>query len=265
MSGKMLKEKLSNGETVYGTFFRDITNPAIVDVLPDEGLDFIIVTCEHNALDLADFQSLRYALNGKGIACLVRVHSHNLDDLAKTCDSFPDGVVIPYVEDVEELKQLVAATKYRPLKGEALERAIVADEWPSEKTRTYIEENCANTFFCPMIESVKAVENLDVICAIQGIDAILVGPNDLTVSMGIPEERDNKLFVDMIQHIIDVAKKYGVAAGVHFSNISHALRTIEQGGRFMPFGSDLSLIQLGILEFLEKLQGKSNTGKEKII
>ena len=69
MSGKRVREKLAAGGTVYGTFFHYTTNPAIVDELPDEGLDFIVVNTEHNALDLADFLGLQYALRAKGIAC----------------------------------------------------------------------------------------------------------------------------------------------------------------------------------------------------
>ena len=105
MSGKILKEKLTKGETVYGTFFQHAINPAMVDFLPPGALDFVIVTPEHTALDLAEFLPIRYALASKGIACLARTHSREPDDVSKVCDSF-DGVVVPYVEDVEQAKRL---------------------------------------------------------------------------------------------------------------------------------------------------------------
>ena len=93
-------------------------------------LDFVIVTAEHNALDIADFLPMRYALNAKGIACLARTHSRDPDDVSKVCDSF-DGVVVPYVEDVAHAKALAAAAVYRPLKGKALQRVLDKNEWPS--------------------------------------------------------------------------------------------------------------------------------------
>src|SRR4051795_244918 len=134
MDGKTLKEKLVKGETVYGTFFQHAINPAMVDFLPVGALDFVIVSPEHTALDLAEFLPIRYALASKGIACLARTHSREPDDVSKVCDSF-DGAVVPYVEDVEHAKRLAAAAVYRPLKGRALDRVISKGEWPSNQTK----------------------------------------------------------------------------------------------------------------------------------
>src|SRR5688572_6348753 len=139
MSGKLLKEKLVKGERVYGTFFQHAVVPALVDFLPANVLDFVIVTAEHNALDIADFLAMRYALNAKGIACLARTHSRDPDDVSKVCDSF-DGVVVPYVEDVKHAKELAAAAVYRPLKGRALERVLAKGEWPSKATKDYVTQ-----------------------------------------------------------------------------------------------------------------------------
>jgi 2-keto-3-deoxy-L-rhamnonate aldolase RhmA len=236
--GGVLKEKLRRGQTVFGTFLQYTTNPAIVDVVPDDALDFVIVSAEHNALDLAEFLPVRYALVAKGIACLARTHSREPDDVSKVCDSF-DGVVVPYVEDVEHARRLAAAAVYRPLKGKALERVLTEGKWPSEKTHKYaFEERCANTVFVPMIESVLAVENLEEICAIPGVNAVFVGPNDLTTSMGIPNEYDHPDLVAMIQRIIEVADRSHVAAGSWFGKREQMERTIKQGSRFVVYSND---------------------------
>jgi len=265
VSGRRVKEKLANGQTVFGTFIQYTVNPAVVEVLPDEGLDFVVVNTEHNALDMADFLPLQFALHNKGIACLVRVHDRNPNDVRKACDSFPDGVVVPYVEDVDEVKQLAAAAKCRPVQGEALQRLIATGQWPSDKTRAYVQDKCADTLFCPMIESVASIQNLEAICSVDGIDAVFVGPNDLSTSMGIPGERDHPDFVKAIQQIIDVAEKHGIAAGAHFTELSHARRLLEQGGRFVPFSSDAHVLRLGIPAFLAALSGCAAAGEEKII
>jgi 2-keto-3-deoxy-L-rhamnonate aldolase RhmA len=223
------------------------------------------VNDEHNALDIGDFHGMQFAMQAKRIACLARIRDRDPELVAKVCDAYPDGVVVPYVEDVENARRLMAAARYRPLKGAALEHLLATGDYPSEKSKAWIEQKCANTLFVPMIESVKAVENLDAICSLPGVDAVLVGPNDLTVSMGIPEERDNPEFVAMIQRIIDTAEEHGVAAGVHFSKMEHSLRLIEQGGRFIAFSSDLRMIQFGSAELVETLQGQTVEGEEKII
>ena len=252
--GKALKEKMQRGQTVYGTFFQYTVNPAIVDVLPEGALDFVVVTAEHNALDLAEFLPVRYALAAKGIACLARTHSREPDDVSKVCDAF-DGVVVPYVEDVEHAKRLAAAAAYRPLKGQALDRILAEGKWPSEKTRNYItEDRCANTVFVPMIESVLAVENLEQICAIPGVHAVFVGPNDLTTNMGIPNEYDHPDLIAMLQRIIDVANRSHVAAGCWFGKREQMERTQKQGGRFVVFSNDGALFRESVEQAFNQLR-----------
>lgn len=253
--GRILKDKLQQGDTVYGTLIQHAVTPSMVDLLPEGALDFVIVTAEHNALDIADFLPLRYALASKGIACLARTHSRSSpDDVAKVCDSF-DGVVIPYVEDVELCKRLAAAAIYRPLKGEALERVITEGKWPSEATRKYVtEEKCADTLFIPMIESVKGVENLDAICSIPGIDALFVGPNDLTTNMGIPNEYDHPDLIAMLQRIIDAGDRRHIAAGCWFGKVDQAIRTIRLGARLVVFSNDGSLLQSAITSAFSQLK-----------
>jgi 2-keto-3-deoxy-L-rhamnonate aldolase RhmA len=242
MSGKVLKDKLIKGDRVYGTFFQHAVCPALVDFLPTGALDFVIVTAEHNALDIADFMPLRHALAAKGIACLARTHSREPDDVAKVCDSF-DGVVVPYVEDVEQCKRLAAAAVYRPLKGEALQRVIKEGKWPSDKTRDYVAEKNADTLFVPMIESVRGVENLDAICSIPGVSALFVGPNDLTTNMGIPNEYDNPELIKMLQRVIDAADKRHIPAGCWFGKVDQQVRTIRQGSRFVVYSNDSSMLK----------------------
>lgn len=210
----------------------------MVDFLPEGALDFVIVTPEHTALDLAEFLPIRYALASKGIACLARTHSREPDDVSKVCDSF-DGVVVPYVEDVEHAKRLAAAEVYRPLKGLALERVLKEGKWPSEATRRYVtEERCKDTVFVPMIESVPAIQNLDAISSIPGVHALFVGPNDLTVNMGIPNEYDHPELIAALKKIIDVGNRHHVAAGCWFGTAEHAIRTIRQGARFVVYSND---------------------------
>ena len=252
MSGKILKEKLAAGKAVYGTLIAHLTDPAIVNVIPEDMLDFVIVTPEHTAYDIGDFLPLRQALAAKGIACLARTHGRDEADVAKVCDSY-DGVVVPYVEDVEEVKRLAAAAVYRPLKGKRLDRVLATAEWPSEKTREYIAEKNADTVFVPMIESIPAVENLDGICSVPGVDALFVGPGDMTANMGIPKEYDHPDLIATIQKVIDAGAKKNIAAGSWFGTVEQASRTVKQGARFVVYGNDGLLLKQAMEEVFPKL------------
>ncbi|MCA8996859.1 MAG: hypothetical protein KDA80_07735, partial [Planctomycetaceae bacterium] len=97
---------------------------------------------------------------------------------------------------------------------------------------------CAETVFIPMIESVPGVENLEQICAVPGVHAVFVGPNDMTVNMGIPNEYDHPDFVAILQRIIDTADRAHVAAGCWFGKLEQQERTIQQGARLVVFSND---------------------------
>ena len=237
MDGKTLKDKLIKGETVYGTLFQHSVVPSIVDVIPDNSLDFVIVTCEHSALDLAEFLPMKYALASKGIACLVRTHGRDEADVARVCDTF-DGVVIPYAEDLENIKRLAAAAVYRPLKGKVLDQVVKTGKFKNLNTEAYIEKKNSGTVFIPMIESVPAVEKLDEICSIPGVHAVFVGPGDLTANMGIPGEYDHPDLIKSLKRIIDTAEKHHVAAGCWFGTTKQAMRTIRQGARLVVYSND---------------------------
>ena len=227
--------------------FAHALDPAIVKWLPEGTLDFVIVPPEYTAYDLAEFLPVRHALEAKGIA---RTHGR---DMADVCDTY-DGVVVPYVEDYEEAKRLAAAAVYRPLKGKVLERVLATGQWPSEKTQQYIAEKNADTVFIPMIESVPAVENLDAICSIPGVDAVFVGPGDLTANMGIPKEYDHPDLVATICRIIKTAAKHDVAAGSWSGTTEQALRTIRDGARLVVYGNDGLLMQQAMDRIFPQLQ-----------
>lgn len=253
MSAKLLKQKLVQGETVYGTLLQNMVSPSFADAIPAGTLDFVIVSDEHTAYDIGDFLGLRHALAAKGIACLARTHSRSADDVAKVCDVY-DGVVVPYVEDYEQCKELAAAAVYRPLKGAALDDVLSQGKWPTKETQEYVENRCKDTIFIPMIESVKGVENLERICSIPGVVAVFVGPNDMTVNMGIPNEYDHKDFIAIMQRIIDTANAQHVAAGCWFGKESQAVRTIQQGARFVVFSNDGLLFKNAISDSFAKVR-----------
>ena len=253
MSAKLLKQKLVRGDTVYGTLIQNTVSPALVDVIPAGTLDFAIVSDEHTAFDIGDFLAIRHALAAKGIACLARIHSRAPDDVAKVCDNY-DGVVVPYVEDYEQCKELAAAAVYRPLKGAALENVLSKGKWPSKETQDFVGRKCKDTIFIPMIESVKGVENLERICSIPGVVGVFVGPNDMTVNMGIPNEYDHKDFIAIMQRIINTANAQHVAAGCWFGKESQAIRTIRQGARLVVFSNDGLLFRNAITQSFAKVR-----------
>ena len=105
-----------------------------------------------------------------------------------------------------------------------------------------------------MIESVPSIENLDGICQIPGVDALLVGPGDLTANMGIPKRYDHPDLIANIKKIIDIGARHNIAAGSWFGTTEQALRTIRQGARFVVYGNDGLLIKQAMESVFGQLQ-----------
>jgi 2-keto-3-deoxy-L-rhamnonate aldolase RhmA len=111
-----------------------------------------------------------------------------------------------------------------------------------------------NTLFVPMIESVQAVENLDAICSIPGVNALFVGPNDLTTNMGIPNEYDHPDLIKMMQRIIDIGNRHHIAAGSWFGKPEQQLRTMKQGARFVVYSNESAMMRDAMAEAFAKLR-----------
>ncbi|MFN7544569.1 MAG: aldolase/citrate lyase family protein, partial [Acidobacteriota bacterium] len=131
-------------------------------------------------------------------------------------DNGAEGVLTPYVETAEQARQLVGAIRHRPLKG-ALLRSITHDGIaPDEPLRSYVGQRCAGNVLLLNIESVPAVAALEEILSVPGVDAVQVGPHDLTTSLGIPEQYDHPDFLRAVERIIRVARGRRLGAGVHY-------------------------------------------------
>ena len=164
-----------------------------------------------------------------------------------------------HVEGVEHARRLAAAAIYRLLKGLALERVLREGVWPGEKSRRYIlEDRCQNADFVPMIESPADIENLEAICGIPGVNASVVGPNDLTTAMGIPNEYDHPDLIAILKRIIDVADRSHIPAGCWFGKPEQMQRTIGQGSEFVVYSNDgaflRELIQTAFFGITEQIE-----------
>src|SRR5690606_12353246 len=132
-------------------------------------------------------------------------------------DAGAQGVVAPYLEKEEDVDLLVYALKYRPLKGAVLETARKHPDTLSDNVKTYLARYNSGNIAIANIESVPALDNLDTLLNVMGLDAVFIGPHDLSVSMGLPEEYDQPDFEKAVTHIIKSCRSKGLSVGIHFS------------------------------------------------
>jgi 4-hydroxy-2-oxoheptanedioate aldolase len=261
MRGQTLRQKLHAGERVYGIALEGYGQPRFPRYFADVGLDFVWLDSEHapnNRETMAWALQLYAACN---VAPLLRIPEISASQAAMGVDAGAHGIIVPYVETVNQVKALVGAVKYRPLKGAALSAAVEEQTFPNEATKQYLHEYNPDANLIIMIESPAGVANLPDLLAVGGVDAVLIGPHDLSISHGIPEQYDHPIFVSAVERIIHVCQAHEVGVGMHFisGSVDWALEWAQKGFNFISYRGDTLFVARGIsgeLHYLrEQLDG----------
>ena len=238
MNGAELKATLQAGGRVFGTMITIGRSPRWIPTLASVGLDYVIIDTEHNPRSRAELGDYLTMFNTTGVAPILRIPIPDSHYVTMAMDAGAQGVLAPYCETVEEVKEVVAAAKWRPLKGEAVKNVVDAGQHISDATRAYLEDRNKNSVAIIGIESVAAVNVLDKMLDVPGIDGIFVGPNDMSISLGVPDQYDSQEYQTTVKHVIDTAEARGVAVLVHHQTPELSTFWISQGARFILHGSD---------------------------
>ena len=234
-------EKLQDGNRVYGTCFT-ATAPSWPLSLQKAGLDFAFIDNEHISMNRADLAKLCQVIKSYAISPIVRIPSPDHYLASQAIDAGAVGVVAPYLESVEQVRHLVGAVKYKPLKGELLERVLKGEATLSEKTGAYVEKVNRGNMAIANIESVPAMNRLEELLSVSGLDAVFIGPHDLSVSLGHPEEYDHPEFETAVKKIIQIARGKGLAAGIHFSlEPERQIKWVKEGANMIIHSFDVAL------------------------
>ena len=237
---KIIYEKIKKGQNIYGTAIVS-PSPQWPAALENSGLDFVFLDTEHTPIDRLTLSSMCRYYDLMGIVPLVRIPSPDPFEACKALDGGAVGIVAPYIETPEQVKELVGAVKYRPLKGKRLQAALNGDKL-EDKLQKYLDERNMNNLLILNIESVPAMENLDDILSVKGIDAVIVGPHDLSCSLGIPEEYRNSRFEKALYTIIKKVRGAGKYIGVHLSEEPEfQVKWAREGINLIMHSSDIAL------------------------
>lgn len=249
-----LKQKLNNDQNIYGTCILS-TSPIWSKVVKGSGLDFVFLDTEHIPMDRTELTFLCQVYSANGMAPIVRIPSPDPYTACMVKDAGAVGVLAPYVEHVDQIIQLVGATKYRPLKGVRLQKVLNGEEELSDKLRNYLDRFNEGSLCLVNIESIPAVQQLDALLSVPGLDGIVIGPHDLSINMGLPEEYDHSDFEKTVREIIHKAKNRGVAVGIHFPAHPHyQIKWVKEGANIILHSSDLRLFNQKLSEDLSHIK-----------
>jgi len=215
MNGRDLCEALHAGRRVYGTCIT-APSPRWPGVVKGLGLDFVFIDTEHVAQDREKLSWMCGAYRALGIAPVVRIPAPDPYQACMVFDGGAEGVIAPYVETAAQVRALAGAAKLRPLKGKRLYGRLDGSAGLEPELEGYLAERNAGSVLIVNIESAPALAALDEILAVPGLDAVLIGPHDLTCSLGIPEQYQHPRFDEAVRSIVRKARARGVGAGIHY-------------------------------------------------
>ncbi|MDB5243007.1 MAG: HpcH/HpaI aldolase [Spirosoma sp.] len=236
-----LRQKLKQGQNVYGTCITS-TSPMWPKAIKQIGLDFVFLDTEHIPLDRAELARLCQQFRAYDITPIVRIPSPDPFRACQVIDGGAIGVVAPYLESVEQIQELVGATKFRPLKGERLTAYLNGSDLMSAEMNDYIATYNADTICIANIESVPALNRLDELLSVPGLDAVFIGPHDLSVSLGLPEQYDHPDFEAAVRTIIHTTRAKGLSIGIHFSlEPERQIQWMKEGVNIVVHSFDVAL------------------------
>lgn len=248
MNGEELKERMEAGGIVYGTMLSLSTNPRWATPMSGFGLDYVIIDTEHSPRGREDVADFLAAFVFSGMVPIVRIPIPDSHYVTMALDAGAQGVLAPYCETVEEVKEVVGATKWRPLKGALVREAVETGRLPSDASKAYLENRNRNNVCIIGIESVPAIEVLDDILKVDGIDAIFVGPNDLSISLGIPDQYDHPDYEAALRRIIATCQAHGTPTLTHHQTVPLTQKWLREGARFVLYSSDARTMHNGFRE-----------------
>ena len=234
---KSLKKKLKNNELTIGSWI-SLGHTAIAEIMAKAGFDWLVVDMEHSAITLPEAQQLIQVIELSGITPLVRVGDNNPLLIKRAMDAGAHGVVVPMVNSKADAMNAVNAVKYPSVgtRGVGLARAQ-GYGMEFEKYKEWVNKD---SIVVVQIEHVEAINNLKEIMNVEEVDAGIIGPYDLSASMGYPGEFNRKEVQEMLSKFLEVAKALKKPAGFHavFPDSEDAKRKIDLGFNFLAFGLD---------------------------
>ena len=226
------KEKLLNGQTVFGCFIR-YPNATLVEVLGYCGWDFICFDGEHGMIEPADCEQMTRAAELQGVTPIVRVPVNQPHVILRFMDTGAHGLHVPMINSAAEAEAVVQAVKYQPRGSRGLAGVRASDYGQGVPLSEYIAKANAETLIAIHIETEAAVNRLPEILKVPGLDVIFIGPTDLSNSLGLPGQQQHPKVQAIMQRIVESVPREGPALGIMVPNAEAAHAWKNRGARYI--------------------------------
>ncbi len=240
-----VKSALRDGGTSLGTMAFEFNTTGLARIAAAAGADFILFDMEHTGWGIDTIRTLIATARGADIVPLVRVPATQYHLLSGPLDVGAMGLMIPMVESAEQAQLIAQSVKYPPVGGRGAAFGIAHDDFGLEPGTTLEKMTRSNEegLIIAQIETVAGVENVEAIAAVEGIDVLWIGHNDLTNSMGIPGQFDHPDYLAAVERVLAACRSHNKAAGMMPMTVELARDLLAQGFRILAYSGDLWLYQ----------------------
>jgi len=247
-----IKQKILSGQKVHGSMIRLQRNPAISFFAKNAGLDFLLYDCEHGAYTFENLHDLFVTGNAMGFDSFVRVAELSKDWISRALDSGATGIMVPMTETPEQAREIVKWSKFTPIGDRGYGSGLAHSNYLGGGKHTDVmKAQNDRVVTIAQIETKLGVENADAIAGTEGIDVLLIGPNDLSISLGIPGDLMNPIELEAIAKVAAACKKHGKSFGLHAGAKMHEIFKSDE--TFMMLSTDLDLLNAGFKDIKNTL------------
>jgi len=252
MFANKLKRKLADGQVIVGSFVF-IPSAKLTEIISLAGFDYVVIDMEHGPVDIQSAEDMVRAAELAGATPIVRV-AHNTPHLIlRALDIGAQGLHVPEINDAESARQMVASTKYGPEGHRGLAGVRAAKYGMQSSLAEYAASANRETMVIAHIENVKAVERLDDLLGVEGIDVYYLGPADLSNSMGIPGQTKDPRVVNLVEETIKRIVAAGKVAGCIAADIETTRRYLDLGVLYMATHA-IKLMTNGSKQFIQEVR-----------
>jgi 2-keto-3-deoxy-L-rhamnonate aldolase RhmA len=237
MQPNKVKAALKAGRVVAGPIVNEARSIGTVRIFAREGFDFLFLDMEHAMFNWETMLNLVQAALLCDLCPLVRVTDLSYPLVARALDTGAQGIIIPRVDNREQVEAAVSYAKYPPF-GRRGAGGDGRMGYQRLDAGTAVERANAETMVVVQVESVEGLRNLDGIASVPGLDVVCVGPQDLSISMGIPGDFGHPEFVAALRGLVETCSRHGVASGMVEREAANQKRWYDLGMRFLVTGGD---------------------------
>jgi 2-dehydro-3-deoxyglucarate aldolase len=250
------KKSLQERKKLFGGWV-SFAHPSISEIFAQAGFDFIAIDMEHSTISVEQAQRIIATCQGDGTLCLPRPVSHSNDWIKPLLDSGADGLIVQMVNTPQEVENIIQHVKFPPIgsRSYGVNRAhnygLNFDD--------YIKKWNESSSVIIQVESIEAVENIEKLLEFDEVDGVMIGPYDISGSLGVPGQTSHQLVIDATRKVIEACQKFGKSCGTQIENPTdeNVKANFDFGYTFVILGSDLFILSAWVKKVQDLLDSKT--------